>query len=104
VNQPPPPFEITPAHCRNGSIHHEQRKAPLQKESSLAAALEGILQGGRVDNEVFLQLYRNGFVFKEKERKWGITEAGKNLIERYKIILSPQECRVNGQLCGKSWS
>ena len=49
-------------------------------------ALEGILQGGRVGNEVFLKLYRHGFVFKEKEKKWGITEAGKSLIERYKIL------------------
>ena len=66
-------------------------------------ALEDILQGGRVGNEVFLKLYRHGFVFKEKEKKWGITEAGKSLIERYKI-LSPQECRVGELKCGKGWS
>ena len=54
-------------------------------------------------NEVFLKLYRHGFVFKEKEKKWGITEAGKSLIERYKV-LSPQECRLGELKCGKGWS
>jgi hypothetical protein len=103
LNQPPPPFEITPERSWKGSIQHEKFKASIPDEGSLAVALEDILQGGRVGNEVFLKLYRHGFVFKEKEKKWGITEAGKSLIERYKI-LSAQECRVGELKCGKGWS
>ena len=99
---PSPTSEITPELSRTGSVP-PQWLLCARDETLRAAALESILQGGRVPNEVFLQLYRHGFVFKEKEKKWAITEAGKQLIERHKLQ-GPQECRVHGLKCGKSWS
>jgi hypothetical protein len=98
---PPPTFEITPELSRTGLVPPEWLLR-ARDETLLAAALESILQGERVANEVFLQLYRHGFVFKEKEKKWAITEAGKQLIERHKLQ-GLQECRVHGLKCRKSW-
>jgi len=75
----------------------------VSPEGALASALEKILQGERAPSDVFLELYHKGFVFKEKEKRWAITEAGKSLIERHKLS-DPVQCRVNGVECPKSWS
>lgn len=72
-------------------------------DSTLAAALECILQGQRVSTELFTQLYRRGFVFKDPYRQWRITAMGKELIEKHKL-LTPEGCLVAGVRCGASWN
>lgn len=61
---------------------------PPPGNSATAAALESILQGHRVDSELFTQLFRCGFVLKDPAGKWAITSAGKELIERHKLLTS----------------
>ena len=56
--------------------------------STLAAALESILQGKRVSTELFTQLYRGGFVFKDPHGQWRITGMGKEL-----VLQALQACR-----------
>lgn len=71
--------------------------------STLAAALESILQGKRVSAELFTQLYRGGFVFKDPRGQWRITEMGKELVEKHKL-LTPEGCLVAGVRCVAGWN
>lgn len=71
--------------------------------STLAAALESILQGKRVDAAIFTQLFRGGFVFKDPCGKWAITALGKELIEKHKL-LTPEGCLVAGVKCAADWN
>ena len=70
--------------------------------STLAAALESILQGQRVSAELFTQLYRSGFVFKDPRGQWRITAMGKELIEKHKLI-TPEGRLVAGVKCADGW-
>lgn len=80
------------------------RPPPLQTGvSTLAAALESILQGKKVSPELFTQLYRGGFVFKDPHRQWRITAMGKELIEKHKL-LTPEGCLVAGVRCAAGWN
>lgn len=72
-------------------------------DSTLAAALESILQGQRVSTELFTRLYRGGFVFKDPHGQWQITAFGKELIEKHKL-LTPEGCLVAGVGCAAGWS
>lgn len=71
--------------------------------STLAAALESILQGKRVSPELFTQLYRGGFVFKDPHGQWKITAMGKELIEKHKL-LTPEGCLVAAVRCAAGWN
>jgi len=71
--------------------------------SALAAALESILQGKRVEAAIFTQLFRGGFVFKDPCGKWAITALGKELIEKHKL-LTPEGCLVAGVKCAAGWN
>ena len=71
--------------------------------STLAAALESILQGKRVSAELFTQLYRGGFVFKDPRGQWTITGMGKELVEKHKL-LTPEGCLVAGVRCVAGWN
>lgn len=71
--------------------------------STLAAALESILQGKRVSAELFTQLYRGGFVFKDPRGQWKITAMGKELVEKHKL-LTPEGCLVAGVRCVAGWN
>ena len=71
--------------------------------STLAAALESILQGKRVSAELFTQLYRGGFVFKDPCGQWKITGMGKELVEKHKL-LTPEGCLVAGVRCVAGWN
>lgn len=71
--------------------------------STLAAALESILQGKRVSAELFTQLYRGGFVFKDPRGQWKITGMGKELVEKHKL-LTPEGCLVAGVRCVAGWN
>ena len=75
----------------------------LSGGSTLAAALESILQGKRVSAELFTQLYRGGFVFKDPRGQWRITAMGKELIEKHKL-LTPVGCLVAGVTCVAGWN
>jgi hypothetical protein len=77
--------------------------SPLTGQSTLAAALESILQGHRVSSDIFTQLYRGGFVFKDPHGRWTITEMGKELIERNKLF-TPERCLVAGVECAGGWN
>lgn len=70
---------------------------------ALAAALESVLQGRRVSPDIFTQLYRGGFVFKDPHGQWAITEMGKELIERNKLF-TPSLCLVAGVECASGWN
>jgi len=70
---------------------------------ALAAALESILQGRKVSPDIFTQLYRGGFVFKDPHGQWAITEMGKELIERNKLF-TPGLCLVAGVKCASDWN
>jgi hypothetical protein len=70
---------------------------------TLAAALESILQGKRVSAELFTQLYRGGFVFKDPCGQWKITGMGKELVEKHKL-LTPEGCLVAGVRCVAGWN
>ena len=77
---------------------------PLQTDRPiLAASLESILQGKRVRAEVFTQLYRGGFVFKDPQGQWRVTAMGKELIEKHKL-LTPAGCLVAGVTCASGWN
>jgi hypothetical protein len=65
--------------------------------------LESILQGRRVSPDLFTQLYRGGFVFKDPHGRWAITEMGKGLIEQNKLFL-PDRCLVDGVECASGWN
>lgn len=72
-------------------------------DSILAAALESILQGQRVDADLFTHLYRGGFVFKDPGGQWTITASGKDMIEKHKLI-TPEGCLVAGVKCSAGWN
>ena len=72
------------------------------EDTLLAAALECILQGAKIEKDVFVRLYRGGYVQKDTGGKWSITEPGKQLIERKKLYTAG-ECRIGGVLCAKDW-
>ncbi len=96
-----PPMEVKPEIAAPDQSFSCPAYAPIE-ESVLAGALERILQGERVPSELFARLYHKGYVFKEKEKQWAITEEGKSLIERHKISDQIQ-CRINGVPCAKGW-
>jgi hypothetical protein len=72
-------------------------------DSTLAAALESILQGKRVGPDLFTQLYRGGFVFKDPHGQWRITAMGKELIEKHKL-LTPEGFLVAAVRCAAGWN
>lgn len=81
----------------------EYTPATVSEEARLASSLETVLQGNRVAPEVFTELYRGGYVFKEPAGKWAITQPGKDLIERHKLYV-PDMCLVDGVRCHADWS
>lgn len=94
--------EILPSDEPDATVSYQP--LPSQTgDSTLAAALESVLQGERVDAELFTQLYRGGFVFKEPDGQWTITASGKELIEKHKLI-TPEGCLVAGVKCAAGWN
>jgi hypothetical protein len=94
--------EILPPEGPDATIPY--RLLPSQAcGSTLAAALESILQGKRVSAELFTQLYRGGFVFKDPQGQWRVTAMGKELIEKHKL-LTPEGCLVAGVKCAAGWN
>ena len=83
---------------------HSFKYTPLevQDNSRLAGALETILQGQKVDPELFLKLYRGGYVFKNPGGQWQITSMGITLIERHKL-LTEGGVLISGVVCKKSY-
>jgi len=75
---------------------------PLEVKNTivLASTLETILQGQKVPQEFFLNLYRGGYVFKETGGNWKITEKGKQLIEKHKLLCEDITL-INGVPCKK---
>ncbi|MBK7091773.1 MAG: hypothetical protein IPH59_08640 [bacterium] len=53
--------------------------------------------------ELFTQLYRGGFVFKDPRGQWKITGMGKELVEKHKL-LTPEGCLVAGVRCVAGWN
>lgn len=94
--------EILPSDGPEAIIPYRPSPSGLSN-SVLAAALESILQGQRVSAEIFTQLYRGGFVFKDPQGQWSITALGKELIEKHKLI-TPEGCLVAGVKCAAGWS
>lgn len=94
--------EILPSDEPDATISYQPLPSQTS-ESALAAALESILQGQRVSAELFTQLYRGGFVFKDPGGQWTITAAGKELIEKHKLI-TPEGCLVAGVRCAAGWN
>jgi hypothetical protein len=94
--------EILPASEPDAAISYRLPSLPAER-STLAAALESILQGRRVSPGLFTQLYRGGFVFKDPHGRWAITEMGKGLIEQNKLFL-PDRCLVAGVECASGWN
>ena len=94
--------EILPSNERDAAISYRLPSPPAAR-STLAAALESILQGRRVSPELFTQLYRGGFVFKDPHGRWAVTEMGKGLIEQNKLFL-PDRCLVDGVECVSGWN
>ncbi len=94
--------EILPPDEPDAAIPYQLLPARTS-DSTLAAALESILQGQRVSTELFTQLYRRGFVFKNPHRQWSITAMGKELIEKHKL-LTPEACLVAGVRCAALWN
>ncbi len=94
--------EILPSEDPDATISYQPLPSPTN-DSALAAALESILQGQRVDAELFTQLYRGGFVFKDPGSQWAITATGKELIEKHKLI-TPEGCLVAGIRCAAGWN
>ena len=94
--------EIFPSIEPDAAISY-QLPSPPAVRSTLAAALESILQGRRVSPDLFTQLYRGGFVFKDPHGRWTITEMGKGLIEQNKLFV-PDRCLVGGVECASGWS
>jgi hypothetical protein len=94
--------EILPSKAPDAAISCEPMPSPTT-DSTFAAALESILQGQRVGTGLFTQLYRGGFVFKDPAGQWTITGAGKELIEKHKLI-TPDGCLVAGVRCAAGWN
>ena len=94
--------EILPASEPDAAISYRLPSLTAER-STLAAALESILQGHRVSRGIFTQLYRGGFVFKDPHGRWTITEMGKELIERNKLF-TPERCLVAGVECAGGWN
>ena len=94
--------EILPSTEQDSVISCRLLNSPTAAPA-LAAALESVLQGRRVGPDVFTQLYRGGFVFRDPQGRWAITEMGKQLIERNKLF-TPHRCLVAGVECARSWS
>lgn len=94
--------EILPCNERDSAIPYHPLP-PQSGGSILAAALESILQGQRVSADLFTQLYRGGFVFKDPSGHWKITATGKELIERHKL-LTDGACLVAGVRGGAGWN
>jgi hypothetical protein len=94
--------EILPSNEPDAAISYRLPSPPAAR-STLAAALESILQGRRVSPDLFTQLYRGGFVFKDPHGRWAITEMGKGLIEQNKLLL-PDRCLVDGVECASGWN
>ena len=84
------------------TVKYEPSRYIPGSEAKMAADLESILQGAKVDKDSFQDLFKNGFVFKETGNKWGITEAGKQMVERNKLI-TEDACLVSGIVCLRSW-
>jgi len=97
-----PPAKFFPLSNRTQRFHAGCRR-PTTGRATLAAALESILQGRRVASGLFTQLYRGGFVFKDPQGRWAITEMGKRLIEQNKLFL-PDRCLVGGVECARGWN
>ena len=95
--------EILPSIEPDAAISYRLPSSPPPARSTLAAALESILQGRRVSSDLFTQLYRGGFVFKDPHGRWAITEMGKGLIEQNKLFL-PDRCLVDGVECASGWN
>lgn len=93
--------EILPSYGPDAPIPYGLSPSSPSK-SVLAAALESILQGQRVSVDLFTQLYRGGFVFKNPHGQWSITALGKELIEKHKLI-TPEGCLVAGVKCVAGW-
>jgi len=93
--------EILPSSDPDAVIGYEP-PPPLAGNSAQAAALESILQGKRVEPQIFTDLFRAGFVSKDAQGQWTITATGKTLIERHKLI-TPIGVYVAGVKCGGSW-
>ncbi len=93
--------EVVPSDEPDAAIPYQPLPSQT-KDSILAAALESVLQGQRVDAGLFTQLYRGGFVFKDPGGQWTITAAGKELIEKHKLI-TPEGCLVAGVRCAAGW-
>ena len=94
--------EILPASEPDAAISYRLPSLTAER-STLAAALESILQGRRVSPGLFTQLYRGGFVFKDPHGQWAITEMGKGLIEQNKLFI-PDRCLVGGVECARGWN
>lgn len=94
--------EISPCTAPEEPISYPPPPPP-SGPPALAAALESILQGKRVSPDIFTQLYRGGFVFKNPHGQWAITEMGKDLIERNKLFTADL-CLVAGVKCASGWS
>ena len=75
----------------------------VKDRNQLAGSLETILQGSKIDPDIFLKLYRGGYVFKTTGGAWKITERGKELIDKHKLI-SPDTTLINGVPCKKTWT
>lgn len=95
-------MEILPSKEPDETIPYRLRSLP-PGPPALAAALECILQGRRLSPDLFTQLYRGGFVFKDPHGQWAITEMGKELIERNKLF-TPDLCLVAGVECASGWN
>lgn len=94
--------EILPPNEPDAAIPYQLLPARTS-DSTMAAALESILQGQRVSTELFTQLYRHGFVFKDSHEQWRITAMGKELIEKHKLLTS-DGCLVAGVRCAALWN
>jgi hypothetical protein len=97
-----PAREILPSDGPDATIPY-RLPSPPAPPGTLATALESILQGRRVSPDIFTQLYRGGFVFKDPHGRWAITEMGKELIERNKLF-TPDRCLVAGVECAGGWN
>lgn len=94
--------EILPPDKPDAMIPYQLMPARTS-EPTLAAALESILQGQRVSTELFTQLYRGGFVFKDPCGQWTITALGKDLIQNHRLV-TPEGCMVAGVKCAVGWN
>lgn len=65
-------------------------QAAAVPDDSLAAALKSVLSGKLIAREVFLTLYRRGFVVKEQKKEWQLTPIGRAFLrsERTQLVNS----------------